>query len=102
MRMGSINAIVSSCGTATTSLTGRDMQAPPPHVDGKQPLFRLPLYAWKVGNRGGWKFTPAVLQIPLRFPDLQGSEIQRQHGGTRERSQDAGLARTQRVAANIS
>lgn len=54
MRMGSINAIVSSCGTATISLTGRDQQqrrsGPRRRQNGTSSV--CPFLILKVGNGG--------------------------------------------------
>lgn len=67
----------------------------------QRPLSRLSLSNFAGWQQRGWKFAPALLRFPFGFPDLQGSEIQRQQEGTRERRQDAGLARTRPLAADI-
>lgn len=72
-----------------------------PPQTAERPLSRLSLSNFEGWQQRGWKFAPALLQFPFGFPDLQGSEIQCQQEGTRERSQDAGLARTQPVVADI-
>lgn len=81
MRMGSINAIVSSCATAAISPTGGDVQqrhaGPRRRQKGPSPV--CPSLILKVGNRGDGN----SLRLLLRFPALYGSEIQRQQEGTR-------------------
>lgn len=71
-----------------------------PPQTAKRSLFRLSLSNFEGWQRRGWKFAPALLQIPFRFPDPRGSETRRQQEGTMERSQDAGLARTRQTSAS--
>lgn len=108
MGMGSLNAIVFSCGTVTIYLTGVDVQrrlAVP--TGSKLPPFPLPTFLrmslanWNTGINWMENHSDQT-QIRFVFPDLRGQMSECPLEGTRERSQDAGRVRTRPVTANIS
>lgn len=90
--MGSINALVSSCGTAPpphthTSLTGGGGGAMHPRSSSKRAPSSLgPSRIGRFGSR-------ADAADPNSLPRSAKVRMERQQGGTRERSQDADLAK---------
>lgn len=99
MRMGSINAIVSSCGAAAFSLTGGDMQQRPQTPRRRQtaPLPSVP-FRWEGLATEGMEIYSGRVADPISLPrSAKGQRLGANTKGTRERSQHAGLARTQPV-----